>query len=911
MNNSKLVNYFKDQLEQKISFTGWSIDAAHKKITEEEENFHNGDQQRIDSLNEAFVELKRQQLGIKKATFASIISRKNHEDWYFSSNEEVDLNWFAYKKYLAEIKCWSSEDIDSIDKSSTKVINQLLNPNSKAKRYQGLVLGYVQSGKTSNMAGTIAKAADRGYQLIIILAGLTDSLRKQTQNRMQKDIIQHLEERWYPCTTEESDFTLNTKLLPIFKGERKTTILVIKKNVFILRRLLKKIKLESEVNRKELATLIIDDECDQASLNTKSYREQVSLTNGLIREILQNLNKVTYLGYTATPYANILTSQKSVDGKLDLYPNDFIVSLKEPKNYFGARKLFGDEYNIETNNELPFIRRVKVEEIEYLKPARQKDRFNFKPSLTESLINACDYYLLSLCSRSLRGQKNEHCCMLIHTTIYSETHKDLWSLIKNQWLKPLKDNILKNDLPTINRLKNLWEKESLLLDENLRNQLDCPDKVESFIEIEKCLLDSVDSIKIVIENSTVNTDKRLDFDGGESIHAIVIGGNVLARGLTIEGLVCSYFIRSSSQYDTLMQMGRWFGYRKGYEDLPRIWMTFDLEQKFRDLVNVENLIRSDISVMEEQGYTPRDLSIRVPLIANLNITARNKLNMNKLSECQGSLYGTYKQTISFPVDQEFHKSNYICIENLINKAPEFSKNSFQEKDNSYLLKDVSFQPILKFFRSFKFNEDTLQKVYEFLEKDLNEESSHLKEWNIGIIGSQNSKRPIDIGKLNNVNTVSRSKVKPDDTQLMKKTIYIQGLMGAGDLLIDVEKEKYRKWKNEKEDSSREWDLVRKYREEILGKKPLLLVFPISKDSTPKKKKTKKEFDFAQERLPLFDFGDLDINGYEPHDIFGIGVVFPNVDNFNAQKFLQLDLINIEEDDDAEEIDERELISEDS
>ena len=176
------------------------------------------------------------------------------------------------------------------------------------------------------------------------------------------------------------------------------------------------------------------------------------------------------------------------------------------------------------------------------------------------------------------------------------------------------------------------------------------------------------------------------------------------------------------------------------------------------------------------------------MIANLNITARNKLNMNKLSECQGSLYGTYKQTISFPVDQEFHKSNYICIENLINKSSKYSKNSFQEKDNSYLLKDVSFQPILKFFRSFKFNEDTLQKVYEFLEKDLNEESSHLKEWNIGIIGSQNSKIPIDIGKLNNVNTVSRSKVKPDDTQLMKKTIYIQGLMGAGDLLIDVEKE---------------------------------------------------------------------------------------------------------------------------
>ena len=146
---------------------------------------------------------------------------------------------------------------------------------------------------------------------------------------------------------------------------------------------------------------------------------------------------------------------------------------------------------------------------------------------------------------------------------------------------------------------------------------------------------------------------------------------------------------------------------------------------------------------------------------------------------------------------------------------------------------------MKFFRSFKFNEDTLQKVYEFLEKDLNDEFSHLKEWNIAVIGSKTSKRSINIGNLNNVNTVSRSKERPDDMQLMKKTIYIKALMGAEDLLIDVDKEKYRKWKNEKEDSSREWDLVRKYREEILGKKPLLLVFPISKDSTPNKRKQKK------------------------------------------------------------------------
>ena len=905
--NQKIINYFKKKLEREISFTGWSIDTAFEKIKEEEEEFYEGNQERIDSLKKALLELKRQQLGLKKAKFASMIAKKNHEDWYFSSYEESDLNWFAYKNYLQNIKSWSSEDIDSIDNSSTKVVNQLLNPEAEGKRYQGLVLGYVQSGKTSNMAATIAKAADRGYQLIIILAGLTDSLRKQTQNRMQKDLFQHLEDRWYPCTTDESDFTFDTKL-PIFKGERKTTVLIIKKNVFVLDRLLRKLNQESEVNRKEITTLIIDDECDQASLNTKAYKEQVSRTNSLIRSIIDSLEKVTYLGYTATPYANILTPQKSVDGNKDLYPNDFIVSLKEPKNYFGARKLFGEEFNIEFNDELPFIRRVKVEEIEYLKPASMKKRFDFKPSLTESLINACDYFLLSLCSRAVRGQEAEHCCMLIHTTIYSETHKDLKILIKSQWLNPLKKYIKENNSTVINRLKTLWEEESNILEDSFRTKLSCPEKSESFSELKNYLQKSIESIEVLIENSTVNSDERINFDANESIHAIVIGGNVLARGLTIEGLICSYFIRSSSQYDTLMQMGRWFGYRVGYEDLPRIWMTFDLERKFRDLVEVENLIRSDIVEMEEQGEIPSGFAIRVPMIANLNITARNKLNMSKLSECQGSLYGTYKQTIAFPLEKDFHSSNFICIEKLIYSATKLTKKSFQEKDNSLLLRDVSFEPILKFFRSYKFNEDTLQKAHEFIEKDLGEDDSQLKLWNIAIIGSKNSKRSIKIGPLENVRTVNRSKERPDDIQL-KKIISIKALMGVEDLLVDVDKKKYREWKQGRENISREWDLVRKYREVVLGKKPLLLIFPISKDSTPNKQNKKKEFDFAQSRLPLFDFDGLDVKDYEPHDVFGIGVVFPNVSNFNAKKFLKVDLINISEDE-SEEFDEKDLISKD-
>ncbi len=906
MIDQDLINFFKNQLETKSFRSGISIEISYEELKKDHIKFYGKQEEKLKAIDYAFLELKRERAGIRSLSFASTISKKNQQEWYLSPDENIDLNWFAFKKYLSVAKSWSEDEINSVDASSTKVVNQILSPASeKEKRFQGLVLGYVQSGKTSNMAATIAKAADRGYKLIIILAGLTDSLRKQTQVRMQKDIGQHLEDRWFFCTDEENDFTSYTEL-PTWDNERKTTILIIKKNVFILRRLLKKIKNQSEVKRKGMTTLIIDDECDQASLNTKAYREQVSQTNKLIRQILENLRKVTYLGYTATPYANILTPQKSVDGKLDLYPNDFIISLDEPKNYFGARKLFGDEFDIDKDNELPFIRRVKAHEIENLQPPSQKARFNFTPSLTQSLVDSCDYYLLSLCAKALRGQGDDHCCMLIHTTIYSETHKDLKNLLINKWLNPLIKNIEIEDKFTLDRLKLLWDRESKVLDKNFRKKLSCPEDLESFDEMQKLLLKEAKSIQLVIENSTVNSKDRLDFDGGKNIHAIVIGGNVLARGLTIEGLICSFFIRSSTQYDTLMQMGRWFGYRKGYEDLPRIWMTFDLEYNFRDLVNVENLIRSDISDMGKEGLTPQEMSIRVPLLANLNVTARNKIYMNKVSVCVGSLYGTYKQTIAFPTDVEFHKSNYSCIEALINNSRKYTKNSFLNNDNCHVLKDVDYPPILKFFRSFKFNEETLEKIDQFIENEVDEEGSSLEKWNIGIIGSKTSNRKIKIGELDNISTVNRSKQFIDRTSLKNK-ISIKALMFASDLLVDVDREKYNQWKKQKDESIREWDLVRQYREEVLGKRPLLLIFPINRDSLPRNwdNVDLDKIDDAQKRVPIF-YG-LERDEKEKHEIFGIGVVFPSVDKFNTEKFLKLDLINIDEF--GEIIDDKELVSE--
>mgnify|MGYP001339834251 CR=1 FL=1 len=361
-------------IENIIERQNISIDAATDEYLKDP--YINFTEEMIQDVNYVRTTLKEISQ-IRSLTNARVLTKGRQEEWYLSHKENQDFNWFAYEKYLVE-RGWAKEDIESIDISSTKVVNQIINPKFRAsKRFIGLVLGYVQSGKTSNMAATIAKAADRGYKLIIILAGMTKALRKQTQSRIIKDITTHREDLWHLETSTEDDF-VSKNAIPIFINQKKTTLLVVKKNVPVLRRLDRSIAKIEEVSRSTIPTLIIDDECDQASPNSQAYRENVSATNRIIRDILDKFKKVTYVGYTATPYANILTPQTEVDSRKSLYPNEFIVSLKEPKRYFGARKLFGDDNNIEEGNELPFIRRVFENEVENLQPRRRNERFEFE-----------------------------------------------------------------------------------------------------------------------------------------------------------------------------------------------------------------------------------------------------------------------------------------------------------------------------------------------------------------------------------------------------------------------------------------------------------------------------------------------------------------------------------------------------
>ena len=298
--NEKKINQFVEDLKFH-TLGGFTLEKAYEKFRKNE--IENYESKFLLELDEAKNILNTK--SVKSLNF-SIVSSKKQEDWYFGP-QEFHQNWHAYKNYLLKVKNRSKDVIDLLDEESSSVVNQLLNPKYKGdKRIQGLVLGYVQSGKTANMAGVIAKAADTGYKLIIVLAGLTDALREQNQDRIQNDILNHNEMIWHPLTDKESDISASTDKIPI--SSEKTTLCVIKKRVQIVERLITKM---NKLPKPDLnaPTLIIDDECDQASLNTKEYKndaDDISKTNALLKKLLNDFKNVTYVGYTATPWTSEL-----------------------------------------------------------------------------------------------------------------------------------------------------------------------------------------------------------------------------------------------------------------------------------------------------------------------------------------------------------------------------------------------------------------------------------------------------------------------------------------------------------------------------------------------------------------------------------------------------------------------------
>ena len=594
---------------------------------------------------------------------------------------------------------------------------------------------------------------------------------------------------------------------------------------------------------KETPVLVIDDEADQASLNTGSVEDR-STINQLILDLLQSLPRSAYVGYTATPFANVLSDPSFPHG---LYPKDFIVDLPRPDAYFGAERIFGTEpidHDSDEDDSLNMLRTIPETELERLKPRSRDTRNEFYPEMTDSLREAVDWFVLSCAARIARGQRESHMSMLVHTTLYTDVHgrfKDPVELEINRLTSVLRPGHKVRD-----ELQALWDRESALVPAQ-----EMGESPLTWGQVTQHLEEVFNEIGVIIDNG--QSDNRLSYEGQRSIQ-IVIGGNTLSRGLTLEGLMVSFFLRASTTYDTLLQMGRWFGYRIGYSDLPRIWMTADLQENFRHLARVEAEIRTDIARYERENCTPRDFGVNIQAHSTLAITSRMKMQHAILAKM--SFNKAVKQTTYFQHrDEAWLRANHEAARTLL-KQSHRGVAPTRIWDRHWLYAGVDVRDILDFFEGYHVHEkhQDMQTALLGAYTRAQQESGNLLQWNVAVIG-QKSGTPFDdlLPEGLSINFINRSRLAGDGDADLK------AIMSQTDRAVDFDLEKappvnrFKTWAVESGFYSAEpqagfVDWCADYRSPIDDqpvddhtglRRPLLLLYPIDPTSKPAYRNQKK------------------------------------------------------------------------
>ncbi len=778
----------------------------------------------------------------------SVADEARMAGWY-TGPEEGDEIW---PRLRANLESGSLGDVmDELDKASTKVVAHLADPHIQSLKKRGLVVGYVQSGKTANYTAVIAKAADAGYRLFIILSGLHNNLRRQTQVRLTSDLVDH---DWVPLTSDVADFG-NVVNGAAFLSRGVMSIAVVKKNPARLRSLRDWLRDIPESIRRRVPVLILDDEADQATPSSAAARDQLTRINQLVRQIWAEIPTGTYVGYTATPFANIFMDPND---EKELYPADFIIDLPRPSAYFGAERVFGREPLDDADDPDPgldMVRDVPDDDAELLRPPSKKDtRESFDPELPGSLIDAVTWFLVATAIRRARGQLAAHSSMLVHTTHYVAPHfamkdrlNDLLEEFRADWEEGDHSSFLIS-----------FDKEATRAAEVATMPLPMWSQVEH--ELAKVLRD----VRVVVDNGS--SDDRLDYnrvanDMPVAETVIAVGGGTLSRGLTLEGLVVSYFTRTSDTYDTLLQMGRWFGYRPGYEDLPRIWMQPSLALEFKFLSLVEEEIRQDMHHMERMKVTPREMGVRVRAHpGRLAIVARNK--MHHADIVRVSYSGERHQTFIFDeVNAQVISANRRAVVDFLatcrdtspmNKAPIRPRWSFT---------GVPADKVVEFISSYRFHPDQSGMRADHMTGWIKRAAPD-NPWNVVVIGSNKVQKrsdgtvvtlgEVDLGLADLIPAVNRAPlINPP-----RGTANIKALLSHDDWFADLDPQAVKKQGDLAKDDPRE------VRRTLANRSGLVIVYPISKDSIPMRAARG-----TQSRR------DMQASDH----LLGIGLIFPDVE----------------------------------
>jgi hypothetical protein len=807
----------------------------------------------------------------------------NIESWYAGPRAE-DRNWTSLVEILSE-DGWDRDALNDLDDASTKVVAQLPNPHGQEDYHcRGLVLGYVQSGKTTNFTAVIAKAADAGYRFFIVLSGIHDALRQQTQDRLNDQLWERNPDLWNRLTNE-GDFRATANVDALLATQNQRVLAIVKKNGPRLRALSKWLFGARSNVLANCPVLIIDDEADQATVNTSKPDRQPTRINGLIRSIVNQLPKSAYVGYTATPFANVLIDPKNYD---DLYPRDFIVDLPRPKVYIGPEAIFGresldfDPENIGDDGH-DFVRSVAVDEIDQLRPRGSAKRHDFDPEITPSLDAALRYFLLSTAARRARGKGNRHATALIHTSQHIDVHERMAHAISAH-LRRLSSAIARRDEVLIESLRNTWAAE-------------CASVPARDFGLDPVAWEDVLALlAAVAEDAVVITDnsrsmERLNFDDDDPRVIVAVGGNTLSRGLTLEGLAVSFFVRTASAYDTLLQMGRWFGYRNGYADLTRIWMTDEMREWFHHLATVEQEIRYDIERYERDHVSPEVLGVSIRTHPKLAITAASKMQAGRQADVSYS--GRRIQTILFNHrDGRWLGSNIEAAHRLVTSVN--GATARMVRPGITVVGPVPSRHIVDFLADYKFHENSRDLDSDLLTRYIEgrRDDGELTHFTIAIMARSAESDylgHVDLGLSVESGCINRARLK-----VVGGATYadIKTLMSRNDRVIDLGIPT-----SELSGDISIADLARMRNLPSHGGRGngtgLLLLYPVSRNSRPVRGNASTREDLRAD-----------------DHIIGVGLVFPESRSRSAHvEYVTADVaamsVEVETPDEADELDESE------
>lgn len=719
---------------------------------------------------------------------ATLSSGEDHIPWLDSERKKGWTYWRRYAEYMETRIPWTA--LDALDVATDEVLSQLEDPNREgAWDRRGLVVGHVQSGKTGNYTGLICKAADAGYKIIIVLAGLHNNLRAQTQIRLDEGFLgfattvengelgsvvgvglidgdMNVRPNAATNRSDRGDFNTTMATRMNVSPEQRPWLFVVKKNKTVLERLLYWIRnrvinyVDPETGRKlvtNLPLLVIDDEADHGSVDTgedvvdefgkPDLEHEPKTINRLIRSILHHFSRKAYVGYTATPFANIFIHDRGETQEYgpDLFPAAFITNLAAPSNYVGPGRVFGSSSS--TPDDLPLVRSLSDNEWQPWMPPRHKNgyqpRWQGEDRIPDSLAEAIRSFIYACAVRKLRGQGSRHSSMLIHVTRFTLVQNAVVSQVAD-YVRDLKGRYTRGIALANLESSMRREYEDIFLPgmQRIRSALVEDEKLDDFSwsEVRTVLPDLLSDIRVREINGTAKD--ALDYAENDTtgLKVIAIGGDKLARGLTLEGLCTSYFLRTARMYDTLMQMGRWFGYRDGYLDVCRLYTSEEMVEWFGHIADAAEELRQEFDNMVAAGTTPKQFGLRVQSHSVLTVTSRAK--MRNTRPMQLTYSGNLLQTIVFPNRKEDIKANFKVTDQFIRAlGPSVDLNDQYfvpdgQKWNGHLWRDVPALNVISFLRNYRTHAASFRIMSPLIADFIDEmnKDGELTSWTVALIG---------------------------------------------------------------------------------------------------------------------------------------------------------------------------------